>query len=129
MTGPEVGARSFSRSGCGPRKPVGRAAADDPLAAQGGPPLLLDQDGFHGPGFGIEADLARGGVLFPAVARAGALRCLAAGGGAAFSSLASTCGRVPLYFKLFGLVGTDRIMYIDFFISLDDQKSIRKEMV
>jgi hypothetical protein len=108
---------------------VGRAAADDPLAAQSGPPIVLDQDGFHGPSFRLEADLARGGVLLPAVAGAGALRCLAAGGGAAFSSLASACGRVPLYFKLFGLVGTNRIMYIYFFISQDDQIYIRKEMV
>jgi len=37
--------------------PIGRAAADDPLAAESGLPVVLDQDGFHGPGFGVEADL------------------------------------------------------------------------
>jgi hypothetical protein len=56
---------------------VCRAAVDDIHAAEGLAPLVLDQDGLHGPGFGLEADLARGGVLFPAVARTGALRCLA----------------------------------------------------
>ena len=61
--------------------PVSRTAVDDPLAAEGGPPLVFDQDGFHGFSFGIEADLARGGVLFPAVAGAGALRCHAPCGG------------------------------------------------
>jgi hypothetical protein len=39
---------------------VRRAALYDSLAAQGCPPLLLDQDGFGGPGFGFEAALARG---------------------------------------------------------------------
>jgi len=53
--------------------PVGCAAADDPLAAKGGTPLVFDQDGLDGPRFGIEADLARGGILLPSVAGAGAL--------------------------------------------------------
>jgi hypothetical protein len=53
---------------------IGRAAVDDIHAADSGPPLVLYQDGLHGPGFGIEANLARGGVLFPAVAGAGDLR-------------------------------------------------------
>ena len=73
------------------RTSVCRAAVDDPLAAQGGSPLVLDQDGFHGPGFGIEADLARGGVLFPAVAGAGALLRLAPCGRRVFLH----CVRLP----------------------------------
>ena len=60
---------------------VSRTTVDDPLAAEGGPPLVLDQDGFNGPGFGIKADLAGGGAFLPAVAGAGALRCLAPCGG------------------------------------------------
>jgi hypothetical protein len=56
--------------------PVGRAAADDPLSAEGGPPLVLDEHRLNGPVLGIEADLARGGVL--PLARADALRVITA---------------------------------------------------